>query len=145
MKSKSKILFLCTGNSCRSQMAEGFAKKYLFNDFEPYSAGIIKSSLNSYAQRVMSEIGIDISKQYSKEVSELKEINFDFVVTLCDNARDTCPNFQSSGKVVHKSFDDPPALTKDIKEEKEKLKIYRKVRDEIYDFVKYLPDFLKNN
>jgi arsenate reductase len=93
----------------------------------------------------MGESFVDISKHYSKTLEELSNIDFDYVITVCDNAKETCPIFNTNRKILHKSFDDPPELTKNIREENEKLKIYRRVRDEIYDFVKYLPRFLKDN
>ncbi len=145
MRDKLKILFLCTGNSCRSQMAEGWAKKLHSNHFEPYSAGVKKSHLNPYAVKVMKESFVDISTHYSKTLGELSNINFDYIVTVCDNAKETCPVFNKEGKVLHKSFDDPPELTKHIKDEEEKLNVYRRVRDEIYHFVKSLPEFLDEN
>lgn len=142
MQNRLKILFLCTGNSCRSQMAEGLTNKHLNDTFEAYSAGIIKSSVNKYAQKVMAEIGIDISHHYSKNVNEVRDIDFDYVVTVCDNAKETCPYFPGSGKIAHNSFDDPPYLTKNITEEEEKLMVYRRVRDEINIFIRDLSNFL---
>jgi len=145
MTNKQKILFLCTGNSCRSQMAEGWTNKLYSNMFEAYSAGVKKSSLNPYAVKVMKESFVDIKDHKSKHVNELSNINFDYVITVCDNAKETCPVFNGECKVLHKSFDDPPALTKDIENEEEKLKVYRRVRDEIYQFIKSLPKFLDKN
>lgn len=142
MSEKLKILFLCTGNSCRSQMAEGLTRKLLGNEFESYSAGVKKSSVNPYAIKAMEEIGIDISDHTSKEVTELKDINFDYIVTVCDNARETCPLFPGNGKIIHHSFDDPPYLTKDMENEEEKLKVFRRVRDEIKTFIRNLSNYL---
>jgi len=135
-----RILFLCTGNSCRSQMAEGWTR-YLRGDLiEAWSAGVIRHGVNPYAVQVMAEAGVDISGQYSKTVEELPPGDFDFVVTLCDNARESCPYFP--GLVVHRAFPDPPTLTLSLSTEEEKLACYRKVRDEIRDFVLTLPKSL---
>jgi arsenate reductase len=140
--SKIKILFLCTGNSCRSQMAEGWAR-YLKSDLiEPYSAGIEIHGLNPNAVKVMAEAGVDISKQYSKHLDELKSIQFDWVVTVCDNANESCPFFPGNVKRYHVSFDDPPRLARSAKTEEEALGYYRRVRDEIRLFVESLPQSL---
>jgi len=127
---KKNILFLCTGNSCRSQMAEGFFRQYWGHNYNVYSAGTKKHGMNERAVRVMSEAGIDLSTHFSKTVDELPQITFDFVVTVCDSAKENCPYF-SGGKMIHVGFQDPPALTKDMIHEEEILKVYRKVRDEI--------------
>jgi arsenate reductase (thioredoxin) len=140
---KLKILFLCTGNSCRSQMAEGWARHLKGDCVEPYSAGIEIHGLNSIAVKVMAEVGIDISKNYSKHIDELKGIDFDFVITVCDHANEHCPLFPGKTKVIHVGFDDPPRLAKQAANEQEILKIYRWVRDEIRDFVNRLPKSLK--
>ena len=140
MKNRLKILFLCTGNSCRSQMAEGWARHLKGNVLEPYSAGIETHGLNPSAVKVMAEVGVDISGHRSKHVSELADIAFDYVVTVCDNARESCPLFPGRAKVVHAGFDDPPRLAKDAKTEEEALGHYRRVRDEIRAFVETLPD-----
>jgi arsenate reductase len=141
---KTKILFLCTGNSCRSQMAEGWARHLKGDVIEPYSAGIETHGLNPDAVKVMAEIGIDISNHKSKHFSELNDIQFDCVVTVCDDAHEKCPVFPGKVKTVHVGFDDPPLLAKKAKSEKEALDIYRRVRDEIRDFVNRLPDTLDN-
>ena len=138
-----KILFLCTGNSCRSQMAEGWARALKSDVVEPYSAGIEKHGLNPYAVRVMAEAGVDISGQHSKLVSELGNVNFDCVVTVCGNAKESCPLFPRKTKVVHVGFEDPPRLAAARQTEEEKLACYRKVRDEIKAFVEKLPENLK--
>jgi arsenate reductase len=135
MKNKIKILFLCTGNSCRSQMAEGFAKHYKRALIEAYSAGTHPHPIMEHTKIVMSEVGIDISKQYEKHVNELKDIRFDYVITLCSHADADCPVFPGKTKVIHKGFDDPYTLAKSAEAEEEKLDIYRKIRDEIKDFV----------
>ncbi|KUJ95111.1 MAG: hypothetical protein PWR24_188 [Desulfonauticus sp.] len=139
--SKKKILFLCTGNSCRSQMAEGLARALKSETIEPYSAGILKHTLDPRAVRVMQEIGIDISKQYSKTIDELKGIKFDYVVTLCGHAHETCPYFP--GKVIHRGFPDPPSMAVKAKSEEEALNFYREVRDKIKEFVLSLPESLE--
>lgn len=139
---KLKILFLCTGNSCRSQMAEGWAR-FLKNDtIEAYSAGVETHALNPDAVRVMAEAGVDISTQYSKHLDEVKHIPFDLVITVCDNANESCPVFPGNVKRFHISFDDPPRLAKDAKTEEEALSHYRRVRDEIREFVDSIPGVL---
>lgn len=135
MSSKLKILFLCTGNSCRSQMAEGWAKRLKSDEIESYSAGIEKHGLNFLAVKVMAEAGVDISNHASKRVDELLEKNFDYVITLCGNANETCPFFPGGAKKIHVGFDDPPVLAKDAQDEDEALIHYRRVRDEIRQFV----------
>lgn len=137
--SKVKILFLCTGNSCRSQMAEGWAR-YLKSDvIEAYSAGIEKHGINPHAGKVMAEAGVDISSQYSKTPQELGAIPYDFVITVCGNAQENCPIFLGKAKVIHVGFEDPPKLTKHLPDGEEKLAVYRRVRDEIRQFVETLP------
>lgn len=142
MQSLPKILFLCTGNSCRSQMAEGFCRHLNGNFFEPYSAEIETHGLNPDAVIVMQEVGIDISNQESKHVHKLKDINFDYVVTVCDSAKENCPYFPAKTRLIHKGFEDPPALASNEKTEEEKLNHYRRVRDEIEEFIMSLPNFL---
>lgn len=134
------ILFLCTGNSCRSQMAEGYCRKYWGKSFNVYSAGTKKHGLNQRAMKVMKEAGVDISTHSSKTVEELPEILFDYVVTVCDSAKESCPFF-SGGKIIHIGFQDPPALTQNMTDEEEIIKIYRRVRDEIETCIKNLPEF----
>jgi arsenate reductase len=139
-----KVLFLCTGNSCRSQMAEGWAR-YLKGDvIEAYSAGIKTHGLNPLAVKVMAEAGVDISGQRSKKVDELDAVDFDFVVTVCGHANESCPMWLSGkARVVHVGFDDPPALARAAKSEEEALGCYRRVRDEIRAFVLTLPERLR--
>lgn len=140
---KLKILFLCTGNSCRSQMAEGWAR-YLKGDFiEPWSAGIEIHGLNPHAVRVMAEAGVDISAHRSKHLDELKDVDFDVVITVCDNARESCPVFPGRTRVMHAGFDDPPRLAKEAKTEEEALDCYRRVRDQIRMFIENLLEFLQ--
>lgn len=137
---KTTILFLCTGNSCRSQMAEGWAKTLKADTIDAYSAGIEKHRLNPLAVKVMAEAGVDISSQYSKIVDEVPVREFDWVITLCGQANKTCPFFP--GKQIHHGFDDPPRLALEAKDEEEKLVHYRRVRAEIRDFVASLPGSL---
>jgi arsenate reductase len=133
-----KVLFLCTGNSCRSQMAEGWARHLRADDLEAYSAGVETHGLNPNAVRVMQEAGVDISAQRSQHVDEFLDVGLDLVVTVCDNARESCPVFPGSVRTIHHSFDDPPALARDAKTEEEALEHYRRVRDEIKEFVRKL-------
>jgi arsenate reductase len=135
------IMFLCTGNSCRSQMAEGFCRKYWGEIFHVYSAGTKKHGMNERAIKVMKESGVDISSHYSKTTDELPKITFDYVVTVCDSARESCPYFPG-GKIVHIGFQDPPALTREMSDEEEILNVYRRVRDEIEVAMKNLSTFL---
>ena len=139
---KMKVLFLCTGNSCRSQMAEGWARALKSDVVEPYSAGIEKHGMNPHAVKVMAEAGVDISRQYSKTPADLGPVEFDYVVTVCGHANENCPIFPGKAKLVHVGFDDPPRLTKDLPDGEAKLAVYRRVRDEIRDFVKTLPERL---
>jgi arsenate reductase (thioredoxin) len=139
---KLKVLFLCTGNSCRSQMAEGWARHLKSDQIEPYSAGIEAHGLNPDAVRVMAEAGVDISGGRSKVVSELSGVDFDYVVTVCGHAHESCPLFPGKAKVVHVGFDDPPRLAVGAKTEDERLAPYRRVRDEIREFVETLPGSL---
>ncbi|MEW6429299.1 MAG: arsenate reductase ArsC [Thermodesulfobacteriota bacterium] len=134
---KKRVLFLCTGNSCRSQMAEGWARQLWGGELDACSAGIEKHGLNPRAVRVMAEAGVDISGQRSKTVEELGVSGFDLVVTLCGHAEETCPFFP--GRTIHKGFDDPPKLAAGAASEEEALAPYRRVRDEIRDYVLTLP------
>ncbi len=141
---KLKILFLCTGNSCRSQMAEGWTKYLKSNQIEAYSAGIEIHGLNPNAVKVMTEVGVDISKHKSENIHDYLNIDLDYVITVCGHAYETCPVFPGNAKVIYKGFDDPPFLAKSKDTEEEKLDCYRKVRDEIHDFVMQLPEYLNN-
>ena len=141
-KAKLKVLFLCTGNSCRSQMAEGWARKLKGDCVEPYSAGIETHGLDPRAVQVMAEAGVDISAHKSKKVAEVMDVPFDYVVTVCGHANETCPIFPGQAMVVHVPFDDPPKLAAGAKTEEEALSHYRRVRDEIKAFVLTLPDSL---
>ncbi|MHC1713102.1 MAG: arsenate reductase ArsC [Solidesulfovibrio sp.] len=142
MSVKKNILFLCTGNSCRSQMAEGFARVLKSDVLTAYSAGVEKHGLNTRAVTVMAEAGVDISGQWSKLVSELPPVAFDYVVTLCGSAHDSCPFFPGPVKKVHVGFEDPPALAASAATEEEALAHYRSVRDAIRAFVAGLPENL---
>ncbi len=139
---KLKILFLCTGNSCRSQMAEGWARALKGDVVEAYSAGIETHGLNPNAVKVMAEAGVDISGHTSKSVDALRDVLFDYVVTVCGHANENCPLFPGAAKVVHVGFDDPPALARQAEGEEEKLACYRRVRDEIRAFVEKIPGIL---
>ena len=139
---KIKLLFLCTGNSCRSQMAEGWTRLLKSSEIESYSAGIEINSLNPLAVKVMAEAGVDISRHKSTHVDELKDAQFDFVVTLCGDAQEHCPLFPGKTKTIHVGFDDPPKLAANAKTEEEALNHYRKVRAEIKTFVGQLPGVL---
>jgi arsenate reductase len=140
--SRLKVLFLCTGNSCRSQMAEGWARALTGDRIEPASAGIETHGLNPHAVRVMAEAGVDISHHRSKHVDEFTGVRFDAVITVCDNAHESCPLFPGKTLVLHHGFDDPPRLARDAATEEEALAHYRRVRDEIREFVLGLPDRL---
>jgi len=142
MSRKLKALFLCTGNSCRSQMAEGWARHLKGDVIDAYSAGIETRGLDPLAVRVMAEAGVDISSHRSKHVREVMNVGFDYVVTVCDHAHESCPLFPGKVKIVHRGFDDPPRLARDAKSEQEALAHYRRVRDEIRGFVETLPEAL---
>jgi len=149
MADKLKILFLCTGNSCRSQMAEGWTRKLKGDRIEAFSAGVGIHGLNPHALTVMAEVGVDISEQTSKHVKEFEDRNLDLIITVCDHARESCPYFSASCKHVHVGFDDPPALAREVSEKggglTAQIDCYRKVRDEIRAFVEALPaNILKN-
>jgi len=134
-----RVLFLCTGNACRSQMAEGLCRALCGEALEAYSAGIEKHGLNPNAVAVMKEIGVDISAQESKTLEDLGELEFDFVITVCRHAHESCPIFPGRATVVHRDFDDPPSLARDAVDKQEALRHYRRVRDEIKAFVLGLP------
>lgn len=142
---KVRILFLCTGNSCRSQMAEGWARALLPGVVEPASAGLESHGLNPRAVEVMGEAGVDITGQRSKTLddTEIRGADFDLVVTVCSDADERCPVFPGGSRVVHRGFDDPPRLAKNSATIEEALGHYRRVRDEIKDFVSTLPELIK--
>ncbi|MCF6291193.1 MAG: arsenate reductase ArsC [Desulfobacterales bacterium] len=140
---KQTILFLCTGNSCRSQMAEGWVRKLKNNTLEAHSAGIEKQGLNPLAVKVMAEAGVDISAQRSKLIKELPGQTFDYVITVCDQANEACPLFPGNTEIIHHGFDDPPRLAATAGSKEEQLDHYRRVRDEIKRFVETLPGSLR--
>jgi len=144
---KLKILFLCTGNSCRSQMAEGWAHALKSDVIEAYSAGIETHGLNPNAVKVMADAGVDISHHKSENVADLLHIPFDYVITVCGHANEHCPIFPGKAKVVHVGFDDPPKLARELAAQgadaEAQLDCYRRVRDEIKAFVETLPEGLK--
>lgn len=143
--SKLQVLFLCTGNSCRSQMAEGFARALRGDVINAYSAGTCPHGKNPLAVRAMAEASIDISGQESKHIDSLRAVPLDVVVTVCGNAQEGCPIFTGSTRVVHVGFEDPPALARNAgaKTDEEAMPHYRKVRDEIRAWVLTLPESLK--
>jgi len=138
-----RVLFLCTGNSCRSQMAEGWARQLKSDRIEAYSAGIRAHGLNRVAVKVMSQAGVDISEHRSKTLQRLETLEFDYVVTVCDSAQEACPVFPGRAKVIHRGFDDPPRLAAEAANEDEAMGVYQRVRDEIRDFVMTLPESLE--
>ncbi len=137
-----RLLFLCTGNSCRSQMAEGWARALKGDAIEPYSAGIQKHGLNEHAVTVMREAGVDIAGHVSKTLDDLSTVTFDYVVTVCGHAHETCPMFAGDAKVIHRGFDDPPKLAAAEATPDRALAHYRRVRDEIRAYVQTLPESL---
>ncbi len=139
MPEKMKILFLCTGNSCRSQMAEAWIRLLKGDRFDAYSAGVQPKPIDPRAIKAMAEAGIDISEQKSKDVDVFGNMEFDYVITLCDNARESCPYFPAKTKVIHQGFEDPPKLAEEAKNEEEAMAPYRRIRDEIKAFVETLP------
>lgn len=142
MRNKISLLFLCTGNSCRSQMAEGWAKALKGDQIDVFSAGIETHGLNPNAVKVMKEAGIDISNQKSQHIDEFKDVKIDYVVTVCAHAHETCPFFPGDAKVIHVGFEDPPKLSPEDAPEEVKLEGFRKVRDKIKAFVQTLPESL---
>ena len=139
-KEKIKILFLCTGNSCRSQIAEGWARELKGNVIDAYSAGIRPIGVSSRAIKAMAEAGVDISMHQSQYIDEFSGIDFDYVVTLCDNAFESCPVFSGKARIVHKPFDDPYFASGS---EEQILTTFRKVRDDIRTFVETIPESLE--
>ena len=144
-KTKDSILFLCTGNSCRSQMAEAFMEKYHGDQFSCYSAGTNPTRVKPGAIAVMQEKGIDISDNESHYVKDLPINSADYVITVCDNARENCSYFPATKKILHQSFDDPPALVQKGETEEEQLQHYRRVRNEIEGYIKKLPEVLRKS
>jgi len=138
MSARRKVLFLCTGNACRSQMAEGWARALHGERLEVHSAGVAPAGLDPRAVRVMAEAGIDLARHRSKHLSEFDGVELDLVVTVCDRARESCPVFPGSTRHLHAGFDDPPRLAAGAPDEQAALSHYRRVRDEIELFVRSL-------
>lgn len=138
---KVNILFLCTGNSCRSQMAEGWARYLLSDRCVAYSAGIVAKGLDPRAVETMRIAGVDISRQRSQRIDDLPKIAFDVVVTVCDNARESCPVFPGVAVTIHHAFDDPPFVAQ-RRSDAEAVMIYGRVRDQIREFVEALPAYI---
>jgi arsenate reductase len=134
-------MFLCTGNSCRSQMAEGWARHLKADTVEAFSAGTNPHGMNKLAIRAMAEAGVDITSHWSKTPAELKT-TFDVVVTVCDSAHESCPIFPGA-RIVHVGFEDPPRLAKGAASDDEAMPHYRRVRDEIRKFIETLPGALR--
>ena len=134
MVEKRKVLILCTGNSARSQMAEGLLKHIAQGKYEVHSAGTKPSLVRPEAIKVLAEIGIDISNNRSKSADEFADQEIDYILTVCDNAKETCPYFPAKTKVIHHSFDDPPAIGET--DEETTLRIFRRVRDEIEKYLR---------
>ena len=130
---KKRVLFICTHNSARSQMAEGILRALYGDRYEVYSAGINPTGVNSYAVKVMAEIGIDISQHTSKSIEAFKRIPFDYVITVCDKAKEACPFFPGAKRLIHKGFQDPSQL---VNPPLEVLAYFRQIRNEIYDWIK---------
>ena len=149
METKIKILYLCTGNSCRSQMAEGWTRHLKSNQIEAFSAGIETHGLNPHMIKVMDEAGVDVSNQKSENIRDFAKHDLDFVVTVCGHAHETCPVFPANCKVVHTGFPDPPKMAKELAEkgatEEEQLDCYRSVRDKIKEYILTLPESLIEN
>ena len=136
------VLFLCTGNSCRSQMAEGWAWQLLEGMVHPFSAGVAPQGLDPKAEQVMREAGVDISRQASKTLDDLPSLEFDAVITLCDQARESCPFFPGGTVRLDRGFEDPAVLAWGAADEASALRPYRRIRDEIREFVRQLPETL---
>ncbi len=144
-KKRIRILFLCTGNSCRSQMAEGWARALKPDVIEAHSAGTEPHGLNPLAVRAMAEAGVDISLHRSKHIDECMAEPFDFVMTVCDSAHEACPTAPGLGRIVHQGFDDPPRLAAEAIDDEDAMRHYRRVRDEIRDFVEAMPGVLSQD
>lgn len=143
MDPKIKVLFLCTGNSCRSQMAEGWAHTLKGDSIKAFSAGLVAHGQNPHAIKVMAEAGVDITAQASKTLASLDAQVFDWVITVCGDADEKCPIFLGKTRKIHYGFDDPPQLAKNAPSEEAALDCYRRVRDEIRAYMLTLPEALK--
>ena len=139
---KLQLLFLCTGNACRSQMAEGWARALNSDVINAWSAGIDPHGVDPRAVAAMAEAGVDISNQHSKHLDELADVTFDYVVTVCDHAAESCPIFPGKVTKLHRSFQDPPRLAAAAGSDAEAMAHYRRVRDEIRAFIETLPHTL---
>ncbi|MHC4479051.1 MAG: arsenate reductase ArsC [Planctomycetota bacterium] len=137
-----KVLFLCTGNACRSQIAEGWARHLKGDVIEAYSAGVSPGGLSSTTVKVMAEVGVDISDHTSKHIDTLKGIDFDYVVTLCDNAKEQCPVFAGKAEHIHRPFEDPNFMSGTPEQ---RMAAFRKVRDQIRVFVEHMPQSLRQH
>ena len=129
---KKKVLFICTHNSARSQMAEGLIGTLYPDRYEPYSAGTEPSGVNPYAVKVMAELGIDIQSHRSKHLDEFFGMDIDYVITVCDHAKQTCPFFPGGQEFIHRGFEDPAAFSGS---EEQKMATFRRVRDEIREWI----------
>ena len=138
-----RVMFLCTGNSCRSQMAEGWTRALHAGRIDACSAGVDPHGLNRLAVAAMAEVGVDISNHTSDTVDACQPETLDLVVTVCDHAHESCPIFPGDTQVIHRGFDDPPRLAADARDDDEALPHYRRVRDEIRKFIQQLPDELR--
>ena len=138
-REKSKVLFVCTGNACRSQMAEGWARQLKSDTIEAYSAGVSPAGVSTRAIAVMAEAGVDISAHRSQHVNECADMDFDYVVTLCGNAEQKCPVFSGGPRHVHRAFDDPVMV---LGTDDQIMATFRKARDQIKAFVETLPESL---
>ncbi len=134
MQKRPRVLLLCTGNSCRSQMAEGFLKHYGHCKFEVYSAGLRPSHVHPLAIKVMAESGIDITSQYSKTVNRFLDQEFSYIITVCGGAKELCPTFQGKHRTIHWSINDPATAEGT---EEEIMKVFRDVRDKISEEVNH--------
>jgi len=139
-KEKIKVLFLCTGNACRSQIAEGWARHLKPDCLEAFSAGVNPGSLNQTAVEIMAEAGVDISNHRPKHIDDLVGIDFDYVITLCDNAYENCPLFPGKVTHIHKPFSDPTFM---LGTKQEIMAAFRKLRDQVRDFVEKIPEVLE--
>lgn len=142
LASPPRVLFLCTGNACRSQMAEGWTRHLYGDKVQAYSAGVAPAGLDPVAVQIMAEAGVDISHQRSKHVAEFNGQTFDAVIILCDFAAESCPNFPGPTRVIRRPFDDPVRLARRAETVEAALDVYRRVRDEIREFVASLPKLL---
>jgi arsenate reductase len=140
---KLRVLVLCTGNSCRSQMAEGWARQLKGGVIDAYSAGTHPKALDPLAVEVMADAGVDLSTYQAKSLDAVPPLPFDYVMTVCRNAYETCPVFPGRARIVHRGFDDPPRLAAEAKSQEEALGHYARVRDEIKAFIEPLPDALR--